>query len=181
MTVGLVLYGLVQCNEMKLIEGVVWNTKSHAVHGFARDCSSLDKLVRGALTGNTEKQLAVEVNQRKYQAVNGNGLSFKCEFFYNNGTLTNANIWRQFLQVTCNLKLINCQVLGWDADGASKNVTAMRTRSEKPTQWIPHSFRWLDFTYLSCIHPIDRLQRLFFFYAQPTSSSLHRVSCGQVE
>jgi hypothetical protein len=76
MTVGLVLYGLVQCDEMNLIEGVVWNTKSHAVQGFAGDCNSLDKLVRGALTGNPEKQLAVEVDQWKYRAVNGNGLSF---------------------------------------------------------------------------------------------------------
>jgi hypothetical protein len=163
MAVGLILYGILQCDEMKLIEGVVWNTKSHAVHGFAGDCNSLDKLVRGALTGNADKMPAVEVNQWKYRALNGNRQSFECEFFYNDGTLTNADIRRQFLQVTCNLELINCQVLGWDADGASKNVTAMRALSVLPTQRIPHSLEWLDITYLSCVHPIDQWRRLFFW------------------
>ncbi len=42
MAAGLILYGFLQCNEMKLIEGMVLNTKSHAIHGFAADCNSLD-------------------------------------------------------------------------------------------------------------------------------------------
>jgi hypothetical protein len=58
MAAGLILYGFLQCNEMKLIEGMVLNTKSHAIHGFAADCNSLDKLVWGALTGNTEWEAA---------------------------------------------------------------------------------------------------------------------------
>lgn len=66
MIVGTILYGLVMCDEMKLDENVLWDTKSHVVHGFAGDFESLDRSIRAELTGNTEKQPAVEVNQWKY-------------------------------------------------------------------------------------------------------------------
>jgi hypothetical protein len=42
MIVGTILYGLVMCDEMKLDENVLWDTKSHIVHGFAGDFESLD-------------------------------------------------------------------------------------------------------------------------------------------
>jgi hypothetical protein len=92
MIVGTILYGLVMCDEMKLDENVLWDTKSHAAHGFAGDFESLDRSIQAELTGNTEKQPAVEVNQWKYRAINGKEmLSFECEFFYNDGSLSNAS------------------------------------------------------------------------------------------
>jgi hypothetical protein len=158
-----VLVGLIMCDEMKLDENVIWHTKTHEVVGFAGDFESLDNVVRNILSGNTHKQPAVEVNQWKYRAINGGGVSFECEFFYNGGNLSNADLRRQFLQVTSCLELINCQVWGWVADGASKNVTAMKIISEMNGATLVPAEGWVAEEYISLIHPIDPTRRLFLW------------------
>jgi hypothetical protein len=70
---------------------------------------------------------------------------------------------QMLLQVVSNLELINCQVIRWVTDGASKNVTSMRNLLGKGAGRTPHSIEWLDTTYMSCVHPVDRGRRVFFW------------------
>jgi hypothetical protein len=144
---------------MKLDENVLWDTKSHVVHGFAGDFESLDRSIRAELTGNTEKQPAVEVNQWKYRTINGKEmLSFECELFYNDGSLL-SNASPSHFKPRANQ--LPSYWMGYRRGFEERNVD--EDLSGKGAGRTPHSIEWLDTTYLSCVHPVDRGRRVFFW------------------
>jgi len=106
------------------------------VTGFVTDFHDLDSKLRSILSCESSKKPAVEVNQWKYRTCTTDE-SFDCEFFYNGGNLSNADIRRQFLHVISCLELIGRQVWGWSTDGNSNNVKAMKIISEAAGESIP--------------------------------------------
>lgn len=67
------------CDEMKLDKNVIWNSKSHEVHGFAGDFNNVHDDIQSILLGNEEKPIAKQVNQWKFRSVTNKTLD--CEFF----------------------------------------------------------------------------------------------------
>jgi hypothetical protein len=86
-----------------------------------------------------------------------------CEFFYNGGELSNADVRKQFLHVVVCLELIGCKVSGFCTDGNSPNVTAMKVLSESRIP-IPYDLDWLDEHYVSMVHPLDTTNRRIYFW-----------------
>ena len=152
--------GHISCDEMKFDENVMWHTSTHEASGFSGDFMDLDSVVRGVLSGQNEKEPAVQVNLWKYRSTDNTTLD--CEFFYSGGNLNNADIRKQFLHVVTCLELINCRVFGFSSDGNSVNVTAMKMLSESASG-IPEDMEWLDEHYISMVHPLDPTRRIYFW------------------
>lgn len=71
-------------------ENIVWNTKSHQVHGFTGDFGNVNDDIRSILCGDDEKPVAREVNQWKFRSITNKTID--CEFFFNGGALSNSDI-----------------------------------------------------------------------------------------
>lgn len=157
--------GNISCDEMKLIENIIWNTHSHSVNGFYGDFLDLDSVLRSVLCGKTEKEPAIQVNLWRYRSLDNTQTD--CVFFYNGGELSNGDVHKQFLHVVVCLELIGC----FCTNGNSPNVTAMKVLSESRIP-IPYNQDWLDEHYISMVHPLDTNHRIYFWLC-----STHQIKC----
>jgi hypothetical protein len=78
-------FGHLVCDEMKLVEGVAWLTKSHEVFGLAGKLLGLREDFLRILNCNDMKEPAVYVNQWIYRSAFNE--AFQCDFYNNGGSL----------------------------------------------------------------------------------------------
>jgi hypothetical protein len=165
--------GHLSCDEMKLDKNVAWYTNGHDTAGFVTNFHDLDGKLRRILCGESSNQPAVEVNQWKYRTCTTSE-SFECEFFYNAGNLSNADIRRQFLHVVTCLEVIGREVWGLSTDGNSNNVKAMRILAESAGVSISPTEEWLDDMHVSLPHPLFENRRIYLWLC-----STHEEKCGR--
>ena len=95
------------CDEMKLVEGLLWNTSTHEVQGFAcDDINDLASLLKRFSTEDETEEIATSVNQWRFRSVLGK--IFNCEFFSNRGALNGDNLLLQFIHV-----VLACEAIRW--------------------------------------------------------------------
>ena len=81
-------------DEMKLRKDVIMNVSSNDIIGVTNDFISTKKIVKSLLDTDSDdiegyNETATYVNQWRYRSITGR--TYNCEFFYNNGTLRNAD------------------------------------------------------------------------------------------
>ena len=114
------------CDEIKVRQGLTYNTKTNKVIGFAH-CDDLKKLVKKVLHDNDNPSLTSHYNQ--WGARTTDNQYMPLSFFSNDGSLDAHESLRQMLSVTlrCSLrKVIVAGVIGDAAPSISGMYTLMR-------------------------------------------------------
>ena len=90
------------CDEMKLVEGLLWNTWTHQVQGFAcDDINDIASLLKRFSSEEETEEIAASVNQWRFQSVLEK--IFNCKFFFKSRNIG----WRQltFAILSCRTSL----------------------------------------------------------------------------
>eukprot|EP00984_Skeletonema_dohrnii_P030078 scaffold21210_cov78-Skeletonema_dohrnii-CCMP3373.AAC.1 len=117
------LEGYLECDEMKLKDGVVWNTKTNQPVGLADDMLDLDSLLRRVLSedGHTV-EAAKYVNQWQFVAITDGGVEhILLEHFFNDGSLTAKTLNKQLRHVLLLCESIGLRVSGLCFDAGGNN------------------------------------------------------------
>ena len=108
------LEGLVQCDEMKVLHGIAWNTQTGDAVGLADDMLDFNSLIRRIFSddGHTV-EAAVYVNQWQFVAITEGGIKhYLLEHFFNDGSLTGETLLNQFEHVVRMCEDVNMKVSG---------------------------------------------------------------------
>ena len=100
--------GLLQCDEMKLLHGMAWNTQTGDAVGLADDMLDINSVIRRVFSedGHT-------VNQWQFVAITGEGVEyFLLEHFFNDGSLTGETLLNQLEHVVKMCEEVNMKVSG---------------------------------------------------------------------
>lgn len=106
--------GLLQCDEMKLLHGMAWNTQTGDAVGLVDDMLDINALIRRIFSddGHTV-EAAVYVNQWQYVAITDDGVEyFLLEHFFNDGSLTGETLLNQLEHVIKMCEEVNMKVSG---------------------------------------------------------------------
>mmetsp|Transcript_21959 Transcript_21959/g.34430 ORF Transcript_21959/g.34430 Transcript_21959/m.34430 type:complete len:449 (+) Transcript_21959:355-1701(+) len=106
--------GLLQCDEMKLLHGMKWNTQTGDAIGLADDMLDINSIIRRVFSedGHTV-EAAIYVNQWQYVAITDVGIEyFLVEHFYNDGSLTGETLLNQLEHVLKMCEEVNMKVSG---------------------------------------------------------------------
>jgi hypothetical protein len=106
--------GLLQCDEMKLLHGVAWNTQTGDAVGLADDMLDINSMIRRVFSddGHTV-EAAVYVNLWQFVAITDDGVEyFLLEHFFNDGSLTGETLLNQLEHVVKMCEEVNMKVSG---------------------------------------------------------------------
>ena len=147
------------CDEMKLVEGLLWNTSTHQVQGFAcDDINDLASLLKRFSSEEETEEIATSVNQWRFRSVLGK--IFNCEFFSNRGTLNGDNLLLQFLHVVLACEAIRCEVWGFLCDAGGNNARLFKFLRNGKTSKEP----WLPAEMVTTTNPFDPSRKIAIWH-----------------
>ena len=156
------VFGFLMYDEMKIHEGVVWNSQTGLSVGLAEDMLDLKSLLHRLLSeGGDTVDRAKYVNQWMYIKVNaGRYDKVLVGFWFNDGSLTGDTILNQFVNVVLSLETIKCRVLGVVSDAGGSNASfVVRLRNGKRLKR-----GWLDEEDCYIVNPFDKSRRIYFWF-----------------
>ncbi len=157
------LNGYLECDEMKLKDGVVFRTKTNEPVGLANDMLDLETLLRRVLSdeGHT-LEAATYVNQWQYVAITKDGIEFVLlEHFFNNGSLTAKTLSNQFRHVVFMCETVKMRVSGLCFDAGGNNSRFFID---------VHGYKkvgrnaWLNDEDCYIVHPLDPSRRIYIWF-----------------
>ena len=153
--------GFLMCDEMKLKEGMVWNSITGKVVGLADDDLDTKSLLCRALSPEGIKVLLSKYNNQFYFQCLDKKERWNCEFFFNDGSLTGATLLRQFTQVLLSCEAIGSRVYGLVLDAGGNNakfISILRDSKKVPDcSWLSE-----DLCYIH--NPYDTSRRVYFYF-----------------
>jgi hypothetical protein len=152
--------GVLQCDEMKLKQRVIFNSHTGEAVGIADDkLDFASKLSRIFSDKGDEAKPAIAVNQWRYDGIGPNATSWNCGFFYNDGSLTAETMENQFLIILYGCESINSRVHGCVMDqGGPNGKFYLRLRGDKQLDGMKF---WLDDGDCYVPHPWDPSRRIY--------------------
>jgi hypothetical protein len=137
-------YGILSVDhEMKLKQGIIWNSQTGEAYGLAEDMLDLQSILRRFFSeeGNVIKP-AEYVNQWMYTSFTGGKLDrWMCSHFFNDGSLTGTTLHNQFNYVVWCCESIGSRVYGVCLDAGGNNrkfawLLRMLKKISETTYWV---------------------------------------------
>lgn len=160
---GITLRGYVIFDELKTDpSGLVFNTQTHKIVGFADPTLSLDDVV--LVQGSARSRLVSYVNQFLFKScTKGHKLSFLCDHYFSAGPTDGVEVSMQLTHVMRCLESIGIQVCGFVSDAGGGNSGSFALMRELKTE-PPQSVGWLGKEYTSKVNPYDASRRVYMWY-----------------
>lgn len=154
--------GQVMCDEMKLQKDIVINVKNGKIVGFTQDSVDMKKIINNLIDGKEIESFdkpATYVNQWLYRSINGR--TYRCEFFYNDGSLTGDTLLKQFNQVVIRCELAGSIVLGMVCDAGGNNARLFKLLRGRA---VLGEESWLDEELVCVENPYDPSRHICLFH-----------------